>query len=114
MLVAADAVRLVGSDGRHGNETGLCVVACDDAIRVIHRLGVADEHAGVDHPREICGRFRVRSLRMRVGAFRQVDFGLRNVEEAPRAAGGTPARFGGRDDVVGRRDDVAGAAGGGA
>jgi hypothetical protein len=114
MLVLADAVRFVRRDRRRSHQSRLRVIARGNAIDVVRGRRVAYEHARVEHPREVLGGLRVDRRRVRIDTRRQVDLGLRDVQEAPRAARRARARLVRGDHVVGRRDDVGGAAGRGA
>src|SRR5262249_24554874 len=70
-----------------------------------------DDDAGGDHPGEVLARLGVDRGRIGVDAGVEVDFRLRDVEEAPRLALGALARLGAREHVIGRRQDLGGAPG---
>ena len=78
----------------------------DHAVDVVGGLALTNEHAVGDEPREAARALRVGFVGVGRAAFRQVDLGPRDVQEAPRPAGDERSRFLGVDDVVGRSDDL--------
>ncbi len=110
LVLAHPVGRVVGERGDAG-QAGLPAAGPRRAIGVVVGVGVADEDALGDHALEVLGRRGVDRGRIRVGARRQVDLGLGDVQEAPRLAPGPLARLRAREHVVGRRDDLARAGG---
>ncbi len=100
-LVLADAIGVVRRDRRDRDEAGLDVAAHDQAIGVVARLAVSHEHALRDHAPEILRGPGVDLGRIRIGAGRQIDLGLGDMQEAPGLAGRLRARLFGRQHVIG-------------
>ena len=105
-LVLADAIGVVRRDRRGCHQAGLHMAAHDQPIGVVARLTVTREHAICDHaPKIFCG-FGVNLGRVRVGAGRQIDLGLGDVQKAPGLAGGLRARLVGRQHVIRWSGDI--------
>ena len=112
-FVAADAAAVIGRYRSPANDTGLDMIAHGQAIDVEAGGLLAHQHALVDHAADVFGALGVDLGGVGIGVRRQIDFGLRDVQEAPRPALGHSPCLLGVDHVIGRGDDIAGAAGGG-
>ena len=113
-LVLADAVRVVRRHRRGDRDAGLHEIAESESVDVVRRRCIAHQHARITHAGEVLGALRIDRARERVGARRQVDLGLGDVQKAPRLARGAGTRLVARKDVVGRGGDLGGARGRGA
>jgi len=98
-FVLANAVGIVISYRCCRHQPRLPVLAHDDAVDVVARRRIANEHARLQHAVEIVRGFRVDLRRVRIGIRRQIDFRLGDVEEAPRFARSARSRFSAREHV---------------
>ena len=105
VLVLADSVGRVISNRSDRGKAGLSAVAPGLPVDVVAGLGVADQHAGRDHPVDVLGCLGVDGAIVGINRRVEVDLGLRDVEEAPRLALGPLARLGARKHVVRGRQD---------
>ncbi len=77
------------------------------AIGVVVRVGVAHKDTLGDHALEVFCRRGVDGIGIGIGARRQVDLGLGDMQEAPRLAACPLARLRAGEHVIGRRDHLA-------
>jgi hypothetical protein len=92
-LVLADAVGAIVRDRCGRGEAGLHAIAPGQAIDIIERQRIADQHAGLDRALQVLGRLLVDRAAIGVDVRGKVDLGLGDVQEAPRLALGARAGF---------------------
>jgi hypothetical protein len=101
-FMLANAVVIVVLDRGCGDQPGLRVRAHDQTVGVVASLLVPYEDASIDQTFEILGRFGVNLGCIVVNALRQINLGLRNMQEGKGLAGSAKAGLVTGKNVVGR------------
>jgi hypothetical protein len=112
--VLADAALVVVGHAGGGDEARLLTPAHDQPVEVIARRAVLLQHPFLEHPVEVLLALGVDRRAVGIGAGRQIDLGLGDVQEAPGLAGGAFAGLLAVEHVIGRRGHFGGFIGKGA
>ena len=107
-LVATNTVAIVLRHGGHRHQAHLGAAVHDQPVEIIDRFLVPPEHPLVDEALKILGAPGIDRLVIRIGARRQVDLRLGDVQKTPRTPLGTRAGLLGVEHIIGRRDHILG------